>query len=132
MIGKKLRSLREKKGLTQEQVADYLHISQSAYARMERGKSNSWASHLKPLAKLFETFPSELIYDTDNLVLNQKAKDNAVNNGYTINQLSKKLIDQYEAKIAQYEVITAEKDAALTKQNAIINELRERLEKESK
>lgn len=40
-IGKKLKELRKQKGLTQEQTADYLFISQSAYARMESGESYS-------------------------------------------------------------------------------------------
>ena len=45
MIGEKIRSLRERKGFTQKEVADHLHLSRSAYARMERGESNSWASN---------------------------------------------------------------------------------------
>ena len=76
---------------------------------------------LEPLAKFFEVFPSDLL---------NNVKGN--NSGYIVNQLSEKLIDQYEARITQCEAITAEKDAALTKQDAIINELRERLEKYSK
>jgi len=38
-VGKKIRILRKQKGLSQEQVAEHLHISQSAYARMESGNS---------------------------------------------------------------------------------------------
>ena len=118
MISEKIRSLREKKGFTQEEIAEHLHISPSAYARMERGESNSWASHLERLCSLFDISASEL-FNTDTLILNQKnVKSNNNNNGYTINHLSEKLIDQYEARIA-------EKDD-------IIEELKERLKKESR
>ena len=129
MIGEKIRSLREKKGFTQEEIAEHLHISPSAYARMERGESNSWASHLERLCSLFDISVSEL-FNTDHVVFNHKAKgdyaqNNAVNNGYIINQLSEKLIDQYEARIA-------EKNAIISEQKEQINELKEQLKKEVK
>lgn len=41
VIGSKIFELRKSKGWSQEQVAESLQISQSAYARMERGESNS-------------------------------------------------------------------------------------------
>ena len=37
IVGSKIKALRKEKGLSQEQVADYLHISQSTYARIENG-----------------------------------------------------------------------------------------------
>ena len=126
MIGEKIRSLREKKGFTQEEVAEHLHISPSAYARMERGESNSWALHLERLCSLFDISASEL-FNTDTLILNHKAKgDYAQNNGYIINQLSEKLIDQYEARIAQYERIIKEKDRIIEEKDKRITELKER------
>ena len=107
MISEKIRSLREKKGFTQEEIAEHLHISPSAYARMERGESNSWASHLERLCSLFDISASEL-FNTDTLILNQKNVKGNNNNGYTINQLSEKLIDQYEARIAEKDTVIKE------------------------
>ena len=115
MFSEKIRLLREKKGLTQEEVAEYLHISRSAYARMEQGKSNSWAPYVEQLCGLFDISAGEL-FSTDTFIFSQNTKCN--NSGYTFNQLSEKLIDQYEARIA-------EKDR-------MIEELRERLKKESR
>lgn len=40
-IPKKLKQLREQKNYTQEEIADLLNMSQSAYARMENGKTNA-------------------------------------------------------------------------------------------
>ena len=41
-VGKNIKKLREEKGLSQEAMADYLHISQSSYSRMEAGECNTW------------------------------------------------------------------------------------------
>ena len=117
MIGEKIKLLREKKGFTQKEIAEHLNISQSTYARIETGESNSWASYLERLCSLFEVSPSEL-FNTDALIFNQHAKNNAVNNGYTVNQLSEKLIDQYEARIA-------DKEAAIKELRGQVNELKE-------
>ena len=56
-IGEKLKLLRGNKGMSQEQVSDYLHISQSTYARMEKGETNSWVNYIKPICELFEIQP---------------------------------------------------------------------------
>lgn len=46
LIGHKLKILRKNKDMSQEEVADYPHISQSAYAIMESGESSSWSNHI--------------------------------------------------------------------------------------
>ena len=45
-VGNNLKNLRKKKGWSQEQVSEYLNLSQSAYARIENGESHSWSSHI--------------------------------------------------------------------------------------
>ncbi|GAA3780517.1 hypothetical protein GCM10022271_10980 [Corallibacter vietnamensis] len=57
----KIKSLRYNKGLSQEQVADYLNISQSTYARIENGDSNSWSNYINPICQLFEINPEDLL-----------------------------------------------------------------------
>ena len=49
----RLKNLREDRDLTQEQIAKYLHCSQSAYSRIESGKQAIPTSFLKQLAKLY-------------------------------------------------------------------------------
>ena len=61
------------------------------------------------------------LLNTDKFIFNQNVKGD--NSGYTINQLSEKLIDQYELRIAEKNVIINE----LKEQ---VNELRKRLKKE--
>ncbi|WP_105101246.1 helix-turn-helix transcriptional regulator, partial [Streptococcus suis] len=50
----RLKNLREDKDLTQAQVAEYLHCSQSAYSRIESGKQDVPTSFLKQLARLYK------------------------------------------------------------------------------
>lgn len=60
-VGNNLKILRKAKSMSQEQVADHLKISQSAYARMERGESTSWATHFDRICQVFEITPEELV-----------------------------------------------------------------------
>jgi len=98
LVGKKIRTLRKQKGLSQEQVADHLHISQSTYARIENGESHSWSSYIEPISKLFEIQPEDLV-KTEKVIINNNQQGGSSNNGYIINQLSEKLIEQYEQRL---------------------------------
>lgn len=60
-IGKKLKKLRKSKGLSQEQVADALCISQSAYSRIEKGETNSWAHLIDPICNLYDITFEQLL-----------------------------------------------------------------------
>ena len=89
-IAEKIRFLRKSKNYSQEEMAEKLCISQSAYARMERGESNSWANHIEKLSEIYEIKLEELfVYYPNN-----KISDN---------NLSQKLIEQYEARIKNLE-----------------------------
>ena len=50
----RLRNLREDRDLSQNQVATYLHCSQSAYSRIESGRQDIPTVFLKRLAKLYQ------------------------------------------------------------------------------
>jgi transcriptional regulator with XRE-family HTH domain len=101
-VGRKIRALRLKKGLSQEQVADQLHVSQSTYARIENGESHSWANYITPISHLFEIQPEELLKE-DAVVINTNQTGGA---GYIqINHLSEKLIEQYELRLQDKETM---------------------------
>ena len=104
-VANKIRNLRKAKGYSQEEVAERLSISQSAYARIERGESHSWAAHLEKLSEIFEVKPEELLSDDSNNFNNQEQKGGMafqfVGTINTINSLSEKLIEQYEVRIAE-------------------------------
>ena len=100
IIGNKLKNLRKQKGWSQEQTSDYLEISQSSYARMENGVSHSWASHINKISEVFGISPDELLKN-ENVILNNEQKGGTSNNALIINQLSEKLIEQYEERIKE-------------------------------
>lgn len=100
IVGNKLKKLRKQKGWSQELVSDKLHLSQSAYARIENGDSGSWASHLEAICTIYEISPEELL-KCDNVIINSHQKGGNSNNAYVINQLSEKLIEQYESRIKE-------------------------------
>ena len=52
-IGANIRALRRKKGMTQRQVAYYLHVSVQAVSKWERGQAYPDLVLLLPLADLF-------------------------------------------------------------------------------
>ena len=69
IVGEKIKNLRKSRNLSQEEVAESLHVSQSTYARIESGASNSWAGYILPLCEFFNIQPEELL-KTDHIVIN--------------------------------------------------------------
>lgn len=102
-IGKKLQELRKQKGLSQEQVAENLSISQPVYARIEGGIGTSWAIYLNTICDFFEIEPEKLVEKTNSLIQENKDQQGgiAVNQNTGIIQLSEKLIEQYEERIKE-------------------------------
>ena len=58
-----IRVLREKMGLSQQQVAEAVHVSQQAVARWESGLAKPRADLLPQLASLFNCTIDELFLD---------------------------------------------------------------------
>lgn len=52
-VNKRLRELREKRGLSQQQVADYLGIKAGTYSTYETGRCDVGSEQLKKLVELF-------------------------------------------------------------------------------
>ena len=100
VVGNKIRALRKQKGLSQEQVADRLHISQSTNARIENGKRGSQANYLEPISKLFNVQPEELLKQ-DSIYIETKENNGVVYNVGKVNQLFEKIIALYEAQLAE-------------------------------
>lgn len=63
IVGNKLKKLRRAKKMSQEEVANGLCMSPSAYARIERGESCSWASYMNRICEFFQLTPEELVKD---------------------------------------------------------------------
>jgi transcriptional regulator with XRE-family HTH domain len=96
IMGNNLKNLRKERGLSQEQVADYLSISQSAWARIENGQSQSWTIHLEKLCVLYK-INIESLFIENAYASNSNPSIN--NHHIQINQILNKLIEQYETQI---------------------------------
>ena len=106
IVGEKIKNLRESRNLSQEEVAEFLHVSQSTYARIESGASNSWAGYILPICEFFGIQPEELL-KTDHIVINNNNTSCQYSGGYVVNQLSDKLIEQYEKRLAEKDRLIA-------------------------
>ena len=104
IVGNKVKALRKQKGWSQEQVADYLHISQSTYARIENGERSSWANYILPISELFEIQPEDLLKQ-DGIHIETIENNGAVYNMGTVNQLSDKVIKLYEERLQEKDKI---------------------------
>lgn len=110
VVANKLKNLRKQKKWSQEDVAHQLNISQSAYGRIEKGESNSWAAHLERICTLFEIEPEELIKQENISISYNKGKSI---NGFIVNQLSEKLIEQYEIRLKEKDMYIAKLEKEL-------------------
>lgn len=61
-----IRSFRERNGLTQEQVADFLNMSVNGYGDIERGETDIKWSRLVQISNLYEISVNELINPNSN------------------------------------------------------------------
>lgn len=53
-IGKTIRLLREEKGLTQEELAEKLHVTQSFISKVESKNQNITVNQVRELSKIFD------------------------------------------------------------------------------
>ena len=75
-IGEKIRYARLKKGYSQENMADFLGISTSAYGDIERNKTELTLSRAKKLSTILKMSMLELIEEE---ILTPKVLDNSEN-----------------------------------------------------
>ncbi|SDR09815.1 Helix-turn-helix domain-containing protein [Chryseobacterium soldanellicola] len=106
-IGKRIRNFREAKGFSQEDLAERLKISRSAYQRLENGETNSWINHIESICDTLEVTVDELLKTEESFVQvnnnnNESSNSSGVIQNQTINYiLSDKLIEQYEERLKQ-------------------------------
>lgn len=105
-IGKKLRTLRAERGFTQEKIADLLTIPQASYSNLENNKGKIDLKIIQKVAEIYEMEVIDLLKE-EGFPFHQKNKKGD-NNGLVINQLSDKLIVQYEIRLKEKDEIIAD------------------------
>lgn len=86
-IGKTIKKIRAEKGLTQEQLAEQLHVTRQAVSNWEQEKTQPDVETLTTMAEVLEVPVEELIYG------NETNKESKV----IIEKTTKKGIDTFEA-----------------------------------
>ena len=61
-IGKTIKKVRAEKGMTQEQLAEQLHVTRQAVSNWEQGKTQPDIETLSAMAEVFEKPVEDLIY----------------------------------------------------------------------
>jgi transcriptional regulator with XRE-family HTH domain len=105
IVGNRLKQLRKVRNMSQEEVADFLLTSVSAYARMERGESSSWANYFNKICAVFEITPQDLVKKEsgssvyENMTNEERLTETAMLSFY------RKIIRQYELQIDDLKII---------------------------
>lgn len=74
-IGGNIRNFRELKGLTREQMADFLHLSVSAYGNIERNQTDLTVSRIQQIAEILEVDMSQILNFDTSQIFNIKHND---------------------------------------------------------
>jgi transcriptional regulator with XRE-family HTH domain len=77
-IGNKIRLLREERGLSQENMASALEMTQSNYARLEKDDNRISVPRLVVIARTLDITITELVGEKANNVVNQHNNQEAV------------------------------------------------------
>lgn len=105
IVGNNLKILRKTKNMSQEEVADHLNISQSAYARMERGESTSWAIHFNKICQVFEISPEELVKKELGIATYENLMNTERQTEIAMLTVYRKIIKKYELEIEDLKTI---------------------------
>ena len=100
-LGEKLKQARLTKNFSQEYMAEVLQISQKTYSNFENNKTKPDFSQIEEISKVLETSILEFLSDKK-LAFNYTDVKGG-NNGFVINNVSEKLIEQYELRIKKLE-----------------------------
>ena len=106
-VGNKLKEIRKSQKWSQEDVANYLQISQSLYAQIERGESMYWIDNLETICRVFTILPEQLIRNSVEINIFEKCMNMEKLKTY------EKTIQEQEIRIAELkEVIKKLKKSA--------------------
>lgn len=99
MIGTKLARLRKQKGLSQDEVATRLQVSQPAYHKWESGLSKPTNENILKICEVFEIDVEELLQDDTSTFTGNTISDSTVLNSSNsiisnINMYSPEMMNQ--------------------------------------
>ena len=106
-LGFNIRKIREKKGFSQEYMANVLNISQASYARLENEETKVTVERLQKIAEILETNIIDF-FNTDKFIIHNQNYDNSTGNAAYVQNLvvenkeaTNKLISSYEERLKE-------------------------------
>jgi len=109
-IGAKIRDIRVAKGLTQENVAYQLEMSNSGYAKIERGEVDLKVSRLEQISNNFDVKISDIVESNQTNNFNNHGIYSAVGVNATLNfHISKEEFDNMKNDIEILKKLLMEK-----------------------
>lgn len=99
IVGEKIKRYRKEKGFTQMDMAVMLEVSENTYRNIENNTSSPDIITIDKIAKFLDKGFTDLLPDECINITNTDNKGG--NNGYIINNLPEKLIEQYEERIKE-------------------------------
>jgi transcriptional regulator with XRE-family HTH domain len=101
-VHEKIKFHREKKGISQDNLAYRLGIEQSQYSRRENGQAKFSIDEIAKIAQILEVELGELFAD-QTVVFNNSNQSGGHFGQYV--QVSEKLIEQYEERLKEKDMI---------------------------
>lgn len=122
-VNEKIKNYREQNKWSQEDMANQLQMSSSAYAKIERGETRLHLDKLQKIAQIFNIDLFELItMDGKNIILNINESGESNNTNYSnANETLVKDVENLQNLLQQKDILLAEKDQR-------INELQQQIQ----
>lgn len=114
-VGTNIKSKRTEKGLSQEILAEKLHVSQVTLSNIEANKSVPDIILLQQIAEILDTNINELL-DGKTIFVNNNNQNGGVGYAEVVNQLSEKLIELYEKQLAEKDELIKDFKEKINKQ----------------
>jgi transcriptional regulator with XRE-family HTH domain len=124
IIIEKIKEHRKKKGLSHENMADELHISQAAYSKIEKNETKLTVDRLYQIAEILETPVYELLDANLNNIYNQQNFYDASVGYQDIQNLYQDNKDKTEKIESLYEERLKDKDKMIEQLQSLINLLK--------
>ena len=124
-VGNRIKGLRIEKDFSTDFMAEKLGISEQTYRKYESDKNSPELNTLEKIAttlqkKLIDLLPENILFTNND----QKGGLAVAQNLGTINNLSEKLIEQFEKQLVEKDKRIEEKEERITELKEIILELK--------
>lgn len=116
----KIRFIREKQNLTQEQMANELGLSTNGYANLERGETRLSVDRLEQIANIFGVDVTELMTSNESNTIMVYHSTSTSN----LNIFSNASESMLQAEIARLQLIISHKDELLEQQKREIETIK--------